>query len=287
MKIKRILSWLFIIATVATVVYFVFPNQFGKFTNHSKLNEQISETASNAKELLPGPLRSSLDAIQSQPLTRAGVLALTNVQRAKEGIAPLSLNTKLNSSAEDKIADMFAKQYFEHVSPTGRTPSDVVKASGYEYIVMGENLALGNFKDDEALVTAWMNSPGHRANIMNPKFKEIGIAVRQGTYEGKKVWLAVQHFGTPLSICPVVSPGIKNTIDANKETLNQLEQQINKLGQKLEPGMFDKRGDYINAVNQYNALVQQYNQLVKTTKASIDSYNKQIEDFNYCLKTNG
>lgn len=287
MKIKRILSLIFIIAAVATVVYFVFPDQFDKFARNSKLNEQISETASNAKELLPGPLRSSLDTIQSQPLTRAGVLALTNVQRAKEGIAPLSLNTKLNSSAEDKTADMFAKQYFEHVSPTGRTPAEVVKASGYEYIVMGENLALGNFKDDEALVTAWMNSPGHRANIMNPKFKEIGIAVRQGTYEGKKVWLAVQHFGTPLSICPVVSPSIKTSIDANKVTLNQLELEINQLGQKLEPDMFDKRGDYISAVNQYNALVQQYNQLVKTTKAAIDSFNKQIEDFNNCLKTNG
>lgn len=282
-----ILSVLGLLITIAVVGYFVFPDHLAKFTNRSTLNGQLAQTVEETKELLPGPLRSSLEAIQSKPLTRAGVLAFTNSNRATEKLQPLTLNAKLSAAAEDKVSDMFLKQYFEHVSPTGRTPSEVIKAAGYQYIVIGENLALGNFKDDQALVQAWMDSPGHRENIMNPKFREIGIAVRQGTYEGKKVWLAVQHFGTPLSLCPSASVALKNTIETNKSTLSQLEQQINELGTRLEPEMFEKRKDYVQAVEKYNALVQRYNDLASATRSAVESYNKQIEEFNRCLETNG
>ena len=61
---------------------------------------------------------------------------------------------------------------------------------------------MGNFKNDQDLVSAWLNSPGHRANILNTRFTEIGTAVLKGFYEGREVWMAVQEFGLPLSSCP-------------------------------------------------------------------------------------
>jgi len=107
-------------------------------------------------------------------LTVKGVIDNTNKQRALNGDLPvLKENFKLNFSAEKKLQDMFVKQYFEHNSPEGIGVGDLGLQAGYEYIIIGENLALGNFKDDASLVDAWMASPGHRANILNKKYTEI------------------------------------------------------------------------------------------------------------------
>src|SRR6185369_15716694 len=119
------------------------------------------------------------------------------------GLPALKENALLDKAAKKKLDDMFAQQYFEHINPQGKGPSDLAKSVGYDYIAIGENLALGNFKNDAELVQAWMDSPGHRANILNKQYTEIGVAVGQGTYEGKKTWLAVQEFGRPTSSCPV------------------------------------------------------------------------------------
>ena len=81
----------------------------------------------------------------SSSLTISGILAQTNKERAAKKLGTLKLNTNLNSSAQKKLEDMFANQYFEHVSPAGVDVTDLVRKAGYEYIVVGENLALGNF----------------------------------------------------------------------------------------------------------------------------------------------
>ena len=96
---------------------------------------------------------------------------------------------------------MFEKEYFEHKSPSGIGASDIAHDVGYEFILVGENIALGNFDGDEALVQAWMDSPGHRANILNKRYTEIGIAAEKGLYQGKMMWLAVQIFARPMSLC--------------------------------------------------------------------------------------
>lgn len=285
-KWKSVLILLLFVAG-GIAAYSVYPGWFAGLVNRSVTNTKVEQAVGNPTELLPGPLRSTLDAIVARPLTRAGVLSFTNQHRAEAGLPAVTLNAELNASAEDKLSDMLTRQYFEHVSPTGRTPADVVKDADYQYIVMGENLALGNFKDDQALVQAWMDSPGHRANILNSKFREIGIAVRQGTYEGKKVWLAVQHFGTPLSLCPAVSATLKSSIEEGKAELSQLELRINQLKPGLAPELYGQRKDYVQAVERYNELIHQYNDLATRTKAAIESYNQQIEQFNQCLKTNG
>jgi uncharacterized protein YkwD len=91
---------------------------------------------------------------------------------------------------------MFANDYWAHVAPDGTTPWSFIKSSGYAYTTAGENLAR-DFNDTGAMVEAWMNSASHRENIVNAKFKEIGVAVVNGTLQGVETTLVVQLFGAP------------------------------------------------------------------------------------------
>ena len=245
-------------------------------------------TPTNAEKKVntPGPLKVIHDAVLGEnqlELTRAGVINQTNNERIIQGLSTLSENLKLNASAEAKVDDMFAKQYFEHVSPSGVSVDELAKNAGYAYIVVGENLALGNFKDNQALVTAWMNSPGHRANILNARFEEIGVSVKRGTFEGREVWLAVQEFGKPLSSCPSINPFIKQSIETNKQQTESLQVSLNALRQEID-AMQPKYGDVYNKkVDQYNSLIPSYNQLVEATRVLVDSYNAQVRAFNECI----
>lgn len=102
------------------------------------------------------------------------VLDLTNAERAKEGLKPLAIDMPLMDSAEQKSADMASNGYFDHNSPTLGSPFDQMKANGISYRSAGENIAMGQ-RTPEEVVKAWMESPGHRANIMKPNFTHIGI----------------------------------------------------------------------------------------------------------------
>jgi len=126
------------------------------------------------------------------------IIELTNQKRAELGLAPLVNNSLLNEVAQRKAADMFAFNYWAHVSPSGRDPWSFFKEVGYKYTYAGENLAR-DFMDSASVVEAWMNSPTHRENIVNPHYKEIGVAVVNGTLNGVETTLVVQVFGTPPS----------------------------------------------------------------------------------------
>jgi uncharacterized protein YkwD len=93
---------------------------------------------------------------------------------------------------------MLSNGYFEHTSPTGITPWYWFRQAGYNYQYAGENLAM-DFFETKDVFTAWMNSPGHRANILNPNFKEIGVAVATGQMQNRSTTLAVLSFGTQFS----------------------------------------------------------------------------------------
>lgn len=125
------------------------------------------------------------------------VVELTNQERAETGAPALSLNQKLTEAALRKAGDMFAFDYWAHNSPSGRDPWSFFQEVGYRYLYAGENLAR-DFASPEAVVGAWMASPTHRDNILNPKYKEIGIAVVDGSLAGVETTLVVQHFGTPV-----------------------------------------------------------------------------------------
>lgn len=124
------------------------------------------------------------------------VIELTNSERAKRGLAPLKQNALLSEAARQKAADMFAFNYWAHVSPSGRTPWSFFGDVGYKYQYAGENLAR-DFRDPDSVVRAWMNSPSHRDNVINDKYREIGVAVVDGTLQGAETTLVVQLFGTP------------------------------------------------------------------------------------------
>lgn len=124
------------------------------------------------------------------------VVEYANRERQREGLSALTMNEQLSRAAEAKAQDMFANQYWAHTSPTGKEPWDFIRASGYRYRVAGENLAR-DFQNTAEMTSAWMASPTHRANIMNAKYNEIGVAVVNGVMSGTETTLVVQMFGTP------------------------------------------------------------------------------------------
>ncbi len=111
-------------------------------------------------------------------------------------MSPLQMNDLLSRAALLKAEDMLRRDYFSHRDPDGQMPWYWLDRVGYDYLFAGENLAL-NFNDSKKVMKAWLDSPSHRANLMNENYTEIGIGVAEGLFEGKEVVLAVQFFGLP------------------------------------------------------------------------------------------
>lgn len=110
------------------------------------------------------------------------VIRLVNVERAKEGLSALTENTALSQVAQLKSQDMCDNKYFSHTSPTYGSPFDMMKKYGITYKTAGENIAMG-YKTPAAVVEGWMNSSGHRANILSSSFTQIGVGyVQSGNY---------------------------------------------------------------------------------------------------------
>ncbi|WP_103900203.1 CAP domain-containing protein [Clostridioides difficile] len=106
------------------------------------------------------------------------VVDLVNIERAKAGLNPLTLDSSISNVATKKSQDMIDNNYFSHNSPTYGSPFDMLKKFGISYKTAGENIAIGQ-KTPKEVVNAWMNSEGHRKNIMNPNFSKIGVGVAQ------------------------------------------------------------------------------------------------------------
>lgn len=236
-------------------------------------------SSSQGTELLP-----VVSNQQEQELSVSGIISSTNFERKKMGLPELMKDPQLSKSAEVKLQDMFQKQYFQHVSPSGDSVSDVVRKTGYEYIVVGENLALGIFAGDAQVVAAWMASPGHKKNILDTRYQEIGLAVGQGMYQGRKQWLIVQHFAKPLSSCASPNGTIKRTVDTQKAEIVLLEEKITIIRSQIEGLTGDA---YIQKANEYNALVIDYNVRLAALKQSIDEYNTAVRVFNTCAGIGG
>ncbi|MFD0431047.1 CAP domain-containing protein [Streptomyces zhihengii] len=107
------------------------------------------------------------------------MLALVNKERAAAGCGPVTANAKLTKAADDYSDVMAASGVMSHTGPDGSTMTSRVEAAGYAWSTLGENIARGQ-ADAEAVMDAWMNSPGHRANILNCSFDELGVGVHMG-----------------------------------------------------------------------------------------------------------
>jgi uncharacterized protein YkwD len=268
-------------------------SEVGKPTVASDINNAISNINDSSTDqvktvVVPGALVVPDDYLtrdtKNIKLTAKGVIDITNKERANNGNLPaLTENSKLAFSAEKKLQDMFVKGYFEHVSPVGVGVGDLGNQVGYEYIIIGENLALGNFKDNQSLVTAWMNSPGHRANILNNKYTEIGVAVGQGNYKGNSVWMSVQHFGLPKSACPSIDNVLKGIIEIDQKDIKTMEEDLSDRRIRIDSGAVSEGMTTSEQITKFNILVNEYNKLISDVKLKINEYNTQVRDFNECI----
>ncbi|MER7701323.1 CAP domain-containing protein [Kitasatospora sp. NPDC097605] len=120
------------------------------------------------------------------------VVDLVNVQRSQAGCGPLTVDSRLTTAAQVHSDDMADRDFFDHASPEGYHADHRIEAAGYRWSTWGENIARGQ-KDPAAVMESWMNSPGHRANILNCSFKQIGVGVRTGS--GGPWW--TQVFAAP------------------------------------------------------------------------------------------
>lgn len=125
----------------------------------------------------------------------AQVVTLTNAERAKAGCGALTVDATLTSVAQAHSQDMATKNYFSHDSQDGRSPFDRMTAAGYRYSTAAENIAAGQ-RTPQDVVTGWMNSPGHKANILNCALKQIGVGYATATGAAYGTYWT-QDFGTP------------------------------------------------------------------------------------------
>ncbi|MDD2807168.1 MAG: CAP domain-containing protein [Patescibacteria group bacterium] len=136
------------------------------------------------------PTPAELSAIMT-----SNMIALINDARNDAGAEPLRENLMLDEYAKQKGTDMISRGYFAHDTPDGKRPWEWIDRTDYDYVYAGENLAM-DFISAEVVQDAFMKSPGHRRNILNPKYKDVGIAVLNGKLGGHETTLLVEFFGT-------------------------------------------------------------------------------------------
>ena len=150
------------------------------------------------------PAADAVVARDSNSTVRARVVELVNAARSHgrkcgrerfPAAPPLSASRDLNDAAADHARDMARKRYFEHRGRDGSQPKDRVLRAGYQSRLTGENIAFGP-ESAEEVVAGWLDSPGHCANIMDARFKDIGVGVATGRGRGQIYW--VQNFGLPM-----------------------------------------------------------------------------------------
>ncbi|MGW0765497.1 sigma-70 family RNA polymerase sigma factor [Streptomyces sp. NPDC002676] len=153
--------------------------------------KSASAPAQTARPTRTAPPAPQVPAAPSDTVTQ--VVALVNKERAAAGCGPVTENPQLEKAAQAHSDDMAARNFFDHTNPDGADPGQRITAAGYRWSTYGENIARGQ-QTAQSVMDAWMHSPGHRANILNCGFKNIGVGVHKGT--GGPWW--TQDFGTKL-----------------------------------------------------------------------------------------
>ncbi len=211
------------------------------------------------------------------------ILAYTNAERYKTGLSLYTTNSVLSIVAREKMYDLFAYEYFAHESLKGETVKDLASRAGYEYIVVGENLALGDFASDKEVVQAWMDSPGHRKNILSDTFSEIGISAGKGLYEGRMAWIIVQSFGLPKSSCPTVDTELEKELKELERLLSVVESValLREKDAKRKDGTLEERKSRIEL---YNISARLHNTYAERHRTLVEAYNESVGEYNECLK---
>ncbi|HYF83701.1 MAG TPA: SafA/ExsA family spore coat assembly protein [Clostridia bacterium] len=151
------------------------------------ISEIISKNpqVKNPSMIYPGqkltiPTTTAINSMENE------VIRLTNIERSKKGLGALKANWQLSRCARYKSQDMINKNYFAHQSPTYGSPFDMIESFGISMAAGGENIAMGQ-RTPQEVVTAWMNSPGHRSNILSTAYTEIGVGCAKSS-NGSYYW---------------------------------------------------------------------------------------------------
>jgi len=236
-----------------------------------------------------------IEQVQASTITPENIIALTNAERTNLGLPTLSYNAQLSSAALAKANDMFEKQYWDHFGPNGETPWQFIRGAGYTYVYAGENLAKG-FKTSEGVVEAWMASPTHRANIVSSNYRDIGVAVVEGTLQGKQTVLVVQMFGTlpgqveSASVTNSETPAVTHqseTITSTKPVKTSGEEQIKSIsiaipvnGETYRDPALKVSGNVENVEGEYGVEVVENGEVVAhTTSTSSEWSASRLSDW--------
>lgn len=169
-------------------------------------------------------------------ITSETIYGLTNEERQKFNLSGLTYNTVLEEAAKKKAQHMLDNDYWSHNSPDGVTPWHWFRAVGYEYEEAGENLAV-DFETPSGVMKAWMNSPSHRANILEGTYTEIGVGVLEGEFQGKTSVLVVQLFGLPKESTVIYANEEVETVDE----VNNGDKEPPRTSITPPPGSYENR----------------------------------------------
>lgn len=151
-------------------------------------------------------------------VSHSGLLYFTNQNRVNQGLPDYRLNEELSVAAYDKARHMVQNNYWSHYSPDGSTPWDFIDGVGYKYLKAGENLAYG-FTDSSGVVSGWMDSPAHKANILDSSFTEVGFGVANGSdFQGNENTVIVAMYGQPISVDEVNDESLNTVASESSET---------------------------------------------------------------------
>lgn len=137
-------------------------------------------------------------------VTAADIVFLMNQERSRHNLGELTISPQLSEAAARKSRDMLERQYWSHTAPDGTPGWEFIKQTGYEYEVAGENLAR-DFQNAPEIITAWLDSPSHRENLLSSEFTQVGIATARGDFRGQPTIVVTALFARPTGKTELVS----------------------------------------------------------------------------------
>jgi uncharacterized protein YkwD len=307
-NVPRVL-FIFVIAVIffVTVSLLAFQKtqaeEESSFTNEVSISDSVQRAAGasfSEKDIIketqtkqdisndPLVVRSSTHFVQvsERVLTSDSVVFYINKERRNAGLEPLFTNQALNVAAEQKVKNMFSEQYFAHTSPEGEGLVDWI-GSNYEYIAVGENLAMGDFIDEQEIVSAWMKSEKHRESILKDSYVQTGVAIEKGNYKGETLWMVVQIFGIPSTMCPQIDKTLLTSMDEYEKSLKAIEGEIGVLNIEIkntaQPTTKIEHKAFSVLVDSYNQLVLKRKNILGDLEETTLSYNEMVQKHNECV----
>lgn len=246
-------------------------------------SQNIEPTTGTEPEKIP--LQETI--VDRKQITASNIIYFTNQERVARELRPLKYNSQLSKSAQAKGTDMIRYNYFAHESPepTHHNFSYFIDQQNYQFIRISENLAMGEFTTAQEVVTAWMNSPGHRANILYANYRDIGVSISQKKNKnGENDIIIVQHFGTPKTNCVDIPQELTRQLESISNEASQAKEKAAALKEEIDSqvNLFDdqKLNDLIGI---YNTTIRSYNALAQKFEAITNTYNTEAKKYNACI----